>query len=221
MFGISIASGTLSLWTESAWAADKTAIDAENSSPALLVLGDSISAAFGIEQTQGWVALLEQKLKQLQYPLRVINASISGETTQGGLQRLPSLLERHTPSLVIVELGGNDGLRGLKLSMIEANLNEIVKLVKASKADVLLAGMRLPPNYGQIYTQKFYQIFNDLARQENIALVPFLMDGVATVDGMMQSDGIHPTADAQEILLNNVWKKLKPMLDKKLARSKK
>lgn len=145
--------------------------------------------------------------------MRVVNASISGETTQGGLQRLPSLLEKHAPSLVIVELGGNDGLRGLKLSLIEHNLKRIVEIIKNHNADVLLTGIRLPPNYGQIYTKKFYQIYFDLAKQQKIALVPFLMDGIATSKTLMQTDGIHPSAEAQNILLNNVWEKLKPMLD--------
>ena len=185
--------------------------------PALLVLGDSLSASFGIEKSQGWVSLLTQKLEHHQYRMKVINASISGETTQGGLQRLPSLLAKHNPAVVIVELGGNDGLRGLKLSMIESNLGEIVKLIKNENASIVLAGIRLPPNYGQIYTEKFYQIYRKLAKQQNIALVPFIMEGVATDSNLMQADGIHPTAEAQPVLLKNVWEILQPMLTKYLA----
>ena len=187
--------------------------------PTLLVLGDSISAAFGIEQSQGWVNLLSKKLQTHQYRIHVVNASISGETTQGGLQRLPSLLDKHKPEIVIVELGGNDGLRGLKLSMIEANLRDIIENSKARNATVLLAGIRLPPNYGQIYTEKFYQIYQDLAIQEKVALVPFLMDGVAGNNVMMQTDGIHPTAEGQPVMLNNVWEILQPMVTRYLARA--
>ncbi len=193
--------------------------DRHSPGPTLLVLGDSLSAAFGIEQSQGWVTLLSQKLQNHQYRMQVVNASISGETTQGGLQRLPSLLVKHKPVLVIVELGGNDGLRGLKLSMIESNLRQIIENIKASNANILLTGIRLPPNYGQIYTEKFYQIYQDLAKQEKVALVPFLMDGVAKDSAMMQPDGIHPTADAQPVLLKNVWVILQPLLNRYLAQT--
>lgn len=179
----------------------------------LLVLGDSLSASFGMERSQGWVSLLSQKLSQHRYPVQVINASISGETTQGGLQRLPALLKKHKPSLVIVELGGNDGLRGLKLSMIESNLQRIIKTIKSNNAEIMLTGIRLPPNYGQNYTEKFYKIYSDLADRENITLVPFIMDGVATSKQLMQADGIHPTREAQPILLDNVWQKLQPLLN--------
>lgn len=194
-------------------ASQNTANSKNSSLATLLVLGDSLSAAFGMEQSRGWVSLLTQKLNQHQYPVRVINASISGETTQGGLQRLPALLKKHNPSMVIVELGGNDGLRGLKLSMIESNLQRIIKTIKSHRAKILLTGIRLPPNYGQIYTEKFYKIYSDLADQENIPLVPFIMDGVATSKQLMQADGIHPTQEAQPILLDNVWQKLQPMLN--------
>lgn len=190
-------------------------------SPTLLVLGDSISAAFGIEQSKGWVSLLSQKLQDHQYRMQVVNASISGETTQGGLQRLPSLLAKHKPVLVIVELGGNDGLRGLQLSLIEENLREIIATIKAENANILLTGIRLPPNYGQIYTEKFYQIYQDLAKQQKVTLVPFLMDGVARNSALMQTDGIHPTADAQPVMLKNVWEFLQPMITRYLAQAEK
>ncbi len=187
--------------------------------PTLLVLGDSISAAFGIEQSQGWVSLLSQQLQNHQYRMQVINASISGETTQGGLQRLPSLLEKHKPVIVIVELGGNDGLRGLQLSMIESNLREIIETIKAENATIVLTGIHLPPNYGQIYTEKFYQIYQDLAKQQKVTLVPFLMDGVARNNALMQADGIHPTAEAQPVMLNNVWELLQPLITRYLAQA--
>lgn len=199
--------------------ASETLSDNEKNLPVLLVLGDSLSASFGIEQSDGWVALLTDKLQKHQYRMKVINASISGETTQGGLQRLPSLLAKHKPSLVIVELGGNDGLRGLKLSLIESNLRQIIEKIKASQSSALLMGIRLPPNYGQIYTEKFYQIYQDLAKQENVPLVPFLLDGVATNSALMQEDGIHPTAKAQPVMLKNVWEILQPLLNRYLART--
>lgn len=201
-------------------AIESIASNGKNSTFTLLVLGDSLSASFGIKQSQGWVSLLSEKINQHQYPIEVVNASISGETTQGGLQRLPALLKKHNPSLVIVELGGNDGLRGLKLLMIESNLQRIVQLIKEHKAKALLTGIRLPPNYGQIYTEKFYKIYSDLADRENIPLVPFLMDGVATSKQLMQNDGIHPTQEAQPILLKNVWEKLQPLLKESLKTAK-
>lgn len=190
-------------------------VTAKNSSgqATLLILGDSLSASFGIEQSQGWVSLLSRKLDNHQYRMRVVNASISGETTQGGLQRLPTLLEKHKPAMVIIELGGNDGLRGLNLSMIESNLREIIKLLKRDTAKIVLTGIRLPPNYGQVYTEKFYQVFQNLARQENVPLVPFIMEGVATDNSLMQADGIHPTAEAQPVLLENMWKVIEPLLN--------
>jgi acyl-CoA thioesterase-1 len=190
-------------------------------SPTLLILGDSLSTAFGIEQSQGWVSLLTRKLQNHHYRMQVINASISGETTQGGLQRLPSLLSKHKPVMVIVELGGNDGLRGLKLSMIKSNLRQIIEKIKAENANIVLAGIRLPPNYGQIYTEKFYQIYQDLSKQENVTLVPFFMDGVAKNSAMMQADGIHPTAKAQPVLFNNVWEILRPLLSRYMAQTEK
>lgn len=180
--------------------------------PVLLILGDSLSASFGIEQSQGWVAMLDKKLADTPYAMRVINASISGETTQGGLQRLPALLEKYNPALVIIELGGNDGLRGLQLSMIKSNLLKIIEQIKATDADILLTGIRLPPNYGQQYTKQFYQIYTDLASEKQLSLVPFLLDGVATNGSLMQADGIHPTAKAQPAILETVWNKLLPMV---------
>ena len=178
------------------------------------MVGDSLSASFGIEQSTGWVSLLDKKLAENHYKIRVINTSISGETTQGGLQRLPDLLGKYHPSIVILELGGNDGLRGLSLSMMKNNLQTMITKTIASTANILLIGIHLPPNYGQTYTNQFHQIYIDLAKQHKIPLVPFLLDGVAKQKGLMQSDGIHPTAEAQSIMLENVWVKLRPMVEK-------
>ncbi len=178
----------------------------------LLVLGDSLSAAYGIPADQGWVHLLEQELKQRQWADRVINASISGETSSGGLQRLPRLLSDYQPDLVVLELGANDGLRGTPLGIMEQNLRQIVELSRQSGADVMLVGIRIPPNYGPQYTQRFYSIYTDLAKEYQLPLVPFLLERVALKPQFMQSDGLHPTAAAQPILLQTVWPHLAPLL---------
>jgi len=178
----------------------------------ILVLGDSLSASFGIDQSNGWVSLLEQKLSHSNYDYRVVNASISGETTQGGLQRLPKLLSKYQPQLVILELGGNDGLRGLGIDLIKSNLQTMISKSSQSHADILLIGMRLPPNYGQFYTDAFSQMYVDLANDNNIPAVPFLLAGIATRENLMQVDGIHPKEEAQSLMLDNVWKHLQPLL---------
>ncbi len=178
----------------------------------LLVLGDSLSAAYGIPADQGWVHLLEQELKQRKWADRVINASISGETSSGGLQRLPRLLSDYKPDLVVLELGANDGLRGTPLGIMEQNLRQIVELSRQSGADVMLVGIRIPPNYGPQYTQRFYSIYTDLAKEYALPLVPFLLERVALKPQFMQSDGLHPTAAAQPILLQTVWPHLAPLL---------
>ncbi len=178
----------------------------------LLVLGDSLSAAYGIPADQGWVHLLEQELKQRKWADRVINASISGETSSGGLQRLPRLLSDYKPDLVVLELGANDGLRGTPLGIMEQNLRQIVELSRQSGADVMLVGIRIPPNYGPQYTQRFYSIYTDLAKEYELPLVPFLLERVALKPQFMQSDGLHPTAAAQPILLQTVWPHLAPLL---------
>jgi len=180
----------------------------------ILVLGDSLSAAFGIEQSQGWVSLLNQKLIEQHYPYTVINASISGETSQGGIQRLPDLLKKYHPKIVILELGANDGLRGLDLSMLQRNLQSMISLCQREQAQVLLIGMRLPPNYGPKYTRQFHQIYLDLAKTNRLAVIPFLLDGVATRTELMQADGLHPVAEAQSTLLNTVWDKLSVLVKK-------
>lgn len=178
----------------------------------LLIVGDSISAAFGLDSRQGWVALLEKRLAEQGYEHRVVNASISGDTSAGGAARLPALLAEHRPSLVIIELGGNDGLRGQPPEQLQQNLAAMIDGSRASGAEVLLLGMRLPPNYGVRYTTAFAQVFTRLAEEKQVALVPFFLEGVGGVSGMMQGDDLHPAADAQPILLENLWPTLQPLL---------
>jgi acyl-CoA thioesterase-1 len=178
----------------------------------ILVLGDSISAGFGIDKQQGWVALLEEQLKD-EYPqYRVVNASISGETTSGGANRLQSILNKHTPNIVILELGGNDGLRGTPVKLMTQNLTDMVTLSQKAGAKVLLLGMRIPPNYGQRYSELFANQYTHIATDLNVALVPFLLQGIAGQLGMMQTDGIHPTKSAQPIMVQSVWQALEPLL---------
>ncbi|MFA7386365.1 MAG: arylesterase [Thiohalobacteraceae bacterium] len=188
------------------------AADTGGATPRILVFGDSLSAAYGIETQAGWVALLEQRLRERGYPHQVINASISGETTAGGRARLPGLLAREPFDLVIIELGGNDGLRGLDLRQTEDNLRAMIDAAHASGAQALLVGMRLPPNYGPTYTEAFTRIYSDLASELEVALVPFLLEGVGTDAGLMQPDRVHPRAEAQARLLDNVWPTLVPLL---------
>ena len=178
----------------------------------LLVVGDSISAAFGLDSRQGWVALLEKRLDEEGFEHAVVNASISGDTSAGGAARLSALLAEHKPELVIIELGGNDGLRGQPPAQLQQNLASMIDKSQSAGADVLLLGMRLPPNYGARYTTSFAQVFADLAEQKKVPLVLFFLEGVGGVPGMMQADGIHPTESAQAVLLDNVWPTLKPLL---------
>ena len=178
----------------------------------VLVVGDSISAAFGLDTRQGWVSLLEKRLAEQGFEHRVVNASISGDTSAGGAARLPRLLVEHQPDLVIIELGGNDGLRGLPPAQLQQNLAAMVDASRDSGAQVLLLGMLLPPNYGVRYTTAFAEVFSRLADEQQIPLVPFFLQGVGGVPEMMQDDGIHPTAQAQPVLLENLWPTLKPLL---------
>ncbi|WP_439649495.1 arylesterase [Halomonas alkalisoli] len=180
-------------------------------SPTLLVMGDSLSAAYGIEQDEGWVSLLEARLDG---KADVVNASISGETSSGGASRLPDLLGQHEPDIVLLGLGGNDGLRGLPPNQLEANLGAMIEASRQAGAEVLLLGIDIPPNYGQAYRDAFTGVFFRLAESYELALLPFLLDGVALEEGMMQSDGIHPTPLAQPIILDNVWPELLPLLER-------
>lgn len=180
--------------------------------PVILVVGDSLSAAYGIRLEQGWVALLQARLEAEGYGHRVVNASASGETTGGALARLPRALARHRPAVVILELGGNDGLRGLPIADVRGNFEDLIRLSREAEARVLLIGMRIPPNYGPAYTQTFHELYGDLARQHGLPLVPFFLDGIALDDSLMQDDGLHPAASAQPNLLELVWPELKPLL---------
>jgi acyl-CoA thioesterase-1 len=181
--------------------------------PVILVFGDSISAGFGLPHVeQGWVALLQARLKQQGYGYQVVNASVSGETTAGGLARLPRALAAHRPQVLVLELGGNDGLRALPAAQMRANLKGMIELGRGAGAAVLLLGMRIPPNYGPEYTVQFAQIYGDLARDEKVPLVPFLLDHVALDASLVQADQIHPNEQGQPKLLDNVWPALKPLL---------
>ncbi|AQV93751.1 arylesterase [Cupriavidus necator] len=190
----------------------QTPAPSKAAAPALLVLGDSLSAEYGIARGAGWVTLLQDRLRQERFDYSVVNASISGETTIGGKTRLPDLLSRHRPAIVVVELGANDALRGLPLQTTEANLRNIVITAQKAGAGVLLIGMRIPPNYGQDYTEKFVSLYPKLAGEYKVRLVPFFLDQVITRQDWFQADRIHPTAAAQPALLDTVWPQLKPML---------
>lgn len=181
--------------------------------PRILVMGDSISAGYGIQREAGWVNLLVENLARAEYPHQVINGSISGETTGGGLARLPQALETHDPDVVIIELGGNDGLRGYPTERVRENLREMVTLSLADDRQVLLVGMQIPPNYGPRYTSAFFNMYAEVAEETGVSLVPFFLEAVALTPGLMQSDGIHPTADAQPLLLETLWEYLAPLLE--------
>ena len=185
---------------------------AKEKQPSVLVLGDSLSAAFGIERKQGWVHLLQQHLNKNGHRYKVINASVSGDTTRGGLSRLPFTLKEHQPKIVIIALGGNDGLRGLSLNEIRSNLNQMIQLAKAANAKVMLCGVRVPPNLGAIYIAKFLQVYRETSKAHNIPLVNYILKDVSSQSNLMQRDGIHPTAEAQPIILNNVMQGLSTLL---------
>jgi len=180
----------------------------------ILVFGDSLSAAYGLRPEQGWVALLEKRLQAQAYGYQVVNASISGETTSGGLARLPRALSTHRPAIVILELGANDGLRGLPLSVTRDNLTMLVQLATAAGARVLLIGIRLPPNYGPRYGSEFAGMYVQVAEQQHLPLVPFLLEKVALSPEVMQADGLHPSARGEPPVLETVWPFLEPMLQR-------
>lgn len=178
----------------------------------LLVLGDSLSAAYQMPQASGWVSLLQERLEEKQLNWQVVNASISGETTSGGLTRLPDLLGQQQPEIVLIELGGNDGLRGQPPARIQNNLQQMIDLSHAADAQVILAGILLPPNYGRRYLEAFEQVFTNLAEKNQLTFIPFFLEGVADQPELMQDDGIHPTAEAQPLILETVWAQLQPLL---------
>ena len=190
----------LALWSQAALAGT------------VLVLGDSISAAFGLDTRQGWVSLLEKRLAEQGFSHRVVNASITGDTSAGGAARLPGLLAEHHPDWVILGLGGNDGLRGQPPAQLQQNLAAIIDKAQANGAEVVLLGMLLPPNYGVRYTTAFARVYSTLAEEKEVAFVPFFLEGVGGVPGMMQNDGIHPRLQAQPVLLENVWPALESLL---------
>ena len=186
---------SLVLASASAYSAPKT----------VLVVGDSLSAEYGLARGAGWVALLEQKLKAEKIDASIVNASISGETTSGGRARLPALLSAHKPDIVVLELGANDGLRGLPVEAASSNLREMITMAQKQRAKVMLIGMRMPPNYGRAYTERFFNMFSALSTQYKAPLVPFMLEGVADKPALFQADRLHPSAQAHPIILNNIW----------------
>lgn len=178
----------------------------------VLVWGDSLSAGYGLRPQQSWPSLLGERISAARLPHKVVNASISGETTAGGLARLPAALEAHKPSVVVIELGANDGLRGLPVKAMAANLQAMVDASRKAGAQVLLVGMRMPPNYGPDYTARFEAAFRELAKTNRVRLVPFMMEGFADQRHYFQADGIHPVAEAQPLILDTIWRELKPLL---------
>ncbi|MBA2491592.1 MAG: arylesterase [Gammaproteobacteria bacterium] len=181
--------------------------------PTILVMGDSLSAAYGIDSGRGWVSLLARRIDERGHDFRVVNASISGETSEGGLSRLPDALNQYTPALVIIELGANDGLRGINPTVLRSNLERMIKLSQRHDAKVLLTGVQIPANYGEAFRERYYAVYEGVARDTGTPLVPFLLAGVAQVPAYMQPDGLHPTAKAQPMILDNVWPKLKPLIE--------
>jgi acyl-CoA thioesterase I len=191
-----------------------TSADAAASKPVILVMGDSLSAGYGVSVDSTWVALLERRLAAQGYGYRVVNASVSGETSGGARGRLPHALQLHRPAIVIIELGGNDGLRGLPLAQVRSNFEFMIERVKAASAQPVLVGMRMPPNYGAAYAEQFHAMYGELAAKYDAPLVDFFLDGIALDPALMQADGIHPTARAQPKLLDNLWPALQKTLQK-------
>lgn len=190
------------------------AAEPPSQAPTILVYGDSLSAAYRMPREQGWVALLQDRLREKGFPHRVVNASVSGETTSGGLARLTSTLQQHKPDIVLLELGANDGLRGLPLASMQRNLRAMIESSQAADARVVLLGILIPPNYGPRYTRQFAASYIELADRYDLPLLPFLLEGVAGKPELTLDDGLHPNADAQEKILDNVWQTLQPLLKK-------
>lgn len=185
--------------------------------PVILVLGDSLSAAFGIERHTGWVQLLQNRLRETGYPHKVVNASVSGDTTRNGLTRLPQALRQHRPDILIIELGGNDGLRGLPLEEVGQNLEQMIQLAKQNNTRVLLCSLRIPPNLGPVYGSKFLETFHEAARRHKVNHLKYLLQGVSDNPDYMQDDGIHPNEQGQPLIMENVWGELSPMLGSSTA----
>ena len=185
---------------------------AHSASKTVLVLGDSLSAEYGLARGAGWVPLLEQRLQSARLDAAIVNASISGETTSGGRSRLQALLAKHKPNILLIELGGNDALRGLPIAATEANLREMINSGKKANAQVILLGMQIPPNYGGDYAQRFSSLYPKLAKETKVGLVPFFLEGLQSRPDLFQQDRIHPVAAAQPMLLDNVWPHLQPLL---------
>ena len=189
-------------------------MNAYSASKTIVVLGDSLSAEYGLARGEGWVNLLQKKLETEKISATIVNASISGETTSGGATRLQALLDKHKPAVVVIELGANDALRGLSLTATQQNLRAMVAAAQKAKARVLLVGMQIPPNYGTDYTRQFAALYPKIAKETKSALVPFMLQGVADKANLFQADRIHPSAEAHPIILNNIWPQLKPLLTK-------
>jgi acyl-CoA thioesterase-1 len=202
----------LKKWTGGALVVLAMSASAHSAPKTVLVLGDSLSAEYGLTRGTGWVALLEQKLKTEKIDATIVNASISGETTSGGRTRLPALLGQYHPAIVVIELGANDGLRGLPVTAAEANLRNMVALARQNKAQVLLVGMRMPPNYGRAYTERFFGMYQELSTQLKAPLVPFMLEGVADKPALFQTDRLHPLAAAHPTILANIWPKFSALI---------
>lgn len=200
-----------------AWSNQVIAAEFTAEKPVILVYGDSLSAGYGLAQQQAWVKLLEKKIDSEHYSYAVVNASISGETTSGGLSRFSAAINNYKPAIIILELGANDGLRGLPVNAMANNLKSMLEQAKKSHAKVLLLGMRIPPNYGPQYTQSFSDTYVQLSKEFQIPLVPFMLDNVAGKSQLIQDDGLHPNALGQPIILENIWPQLKPLLTKMVA----
>ncbi len=202
----------LILFLLNSFAVGVPAASAAQSAPVVMILGDSLSAAPGVPHQSNWAHLLQQRLQQKGYPYKVVNASVSGDTTIAGLSRLPTALKTHQPKIVIIALGGNDGLQGLSPDEMHKNINKMILLAKNAHARVLLCGVRLPPNFGQAYIAKFLSVYHVAAQENNVALVPYILKGIATHPELMQADGIHPNEQGQSIVLENVWAGLSTLL---------
>jgi acyl-CoA thioesterase I len=204
--------GNLAKWALGALLMLAASASAYSAPKTVLVLGDSLSAEYGLTRGAGWVALLEDKLKKEKIDAAIVNASISGETTSGGRTRLPALIAQHKPDVVVIELGANDGLRGLPVTAAEANLRSMITLVQQNKGKVLLVGMRMPPNYGRDYTERFFAMYKGLSSTLKTPLVPFMLEGVAEKPALFQADRLHPNAQAHPLILANIWPQLSKLV---------